>query len=266
MIRHMSALAALVALSLSSVACVAESEADNSSAEVEETSQDVVSRSASFETFEGLDGRHYFHVVAQNGAIVLRSQGYASLASAKDGVLSVLDHGNDKRNFDVLEAANGDYYFNVKANNGQVIATSQLYASRSSADRGASTVRALIRIAQQAPKTAAAPHTERFELVTGEDGQTYFHLRAGNGEIVLASEGYASKAGANDGIESVRSNGVRLDQFDVFATKDGGYALRLLAGNGKTIARGEVYASKSNAERAARRIVELITKNVETME
>ncbi|HVH41462.1 MAG TPA: hypothetical protein VM925_03935 [Labilithrix sp.] len=53
MIRHISALAAVVALSLSSVACLAPTESE--ATEVEETSQDLVSRSAYFETFEGLE-------------------------------------------------------------------------------------------------------------------------------------------------------------------------------------------------------------------
>ena len=196
MIRHISALAAVVALSLSSVACMAPIEEED--VEVEETTQDFVSRSARFETFMGLDGRYYFHLIAGNGENVLRSQGYTALASAENGVASVRANGNDKRNFDVREANNGQFYFNLKAGNGEVIGTSELYVSKSNAERGARTVRALVRLVNEA-SPSAAPRRERFEIFTGEDKKTYFRLRAANGEILLGSQGYTAKASAKEG-------------------------------------------------------------------
>lgn len=259
MFRHISALAVLAALSLSSVACGVESL--NEANEAEETSSEIVSRSASFETFEGLDGRHYFHVLAGNGANLLRSQGYASRGAAEDGIQSVLTTGPNKDGYEILEAANGDYYFNVRASNGQVLGTSQLFASRASADRSATTLRALIRLArQQPPRTKAAPHSERFELFTGEDGKDYFRLRAGNGEILLTSQAYSAKAAAKDGIASVKTNGVVAASFEVVEAS--GYAVNLVAANGEVVARGESYSSKSNATRAVNRMVEILSGDV----
>lgn len=256
MIRHISALAAVVALSLSSVACMAPT--DDEAIEVEETSQDLVSRSAYFETFQGLDGRHYFNLMAGNGENVLRSQGYKALASAKDGITSVLAHGYDKRNFEILEAKNGEFYFNLKANNGEIIGTSELYVSKSNAERGARTVRALVRLANEA-STQDAPRRERFELFTGEDGKAYFRLRAGNGEILLGSQGYTAKSSAKAGIASVQANGADVSRFDVFEAFDGGWGVRLVAANGEVIARGETYSTKSNATRAVRRMAEILS-------
>jgi len=46
----------------------------------------------------------------------------------------------------------------------------------------------------------------RFELYLDGRGEYRFRLKAGNGEIIAVSEGYRSKAGAMNGIESVRSN------------------------------------------------------------
>lgn len=253
MILNKSALAALVALSLSSVACVAEIEPTN---EVEETSQDLVSRSAKFETFQGLDGQWYFHVLAGNGQNVLRSEGYTTRASAENGIESVLANGADARNFDVRQASNGEFYFNLKARNGQVIGTSQLYASKWNAERGAATVRSLVGTAEKSIQ--AAPREPRFELFTGVDGLVYFRLRANNGEIVLASEGYTTKASAKKGIASVKANGVSPSNFEVFEAVDGRWALRLVAANGEIIARGETYASKWNATRAVSQIAKLL--------
>lgn len=258
MIRHISALAAVVALSLSSVACMAPTD---EATEVEETSQDLVSRSAYFETFQGLDGRHYFNLMAANGENVLRSQGYSALASAELGVTSVLANGNDKRNFDVLEANNGDFYFNLKAANGEIIGTSELYASKSNAERGARTVRALVRLANEG-KTQPAPRRERFEIFTGEDNKSYFRLRAGNGEILLGSQGYTAKSSAKSGIASVQANGADASSFDIFEAFDGGWGVNLVAANGEVIARGETYSSKSNATRAVKRMAEILSGKV----
>ena len=263
MIRHMSALAALVALSLSSVACVAESESE--ATQVEETSQDLVSGSAYFESFQGLDGRHYFHLMAKNGEKVLRSQGYASASGAESAVRSVLAHATDARNLDVREARNGDYYFNVKATNGEIIATSQLYSTKSNAQRGARTARALVRLAREELKVVQAPRRERFELFTGEDGKAYFRLRAGNGEILLGSQAYGAERSARDGIASVRENGTDVESFEVFEAGDGGWGVRLVAANGEIVARGESYSTRSNATRAVARIAEILAGNVTTV-
>jgi uncharacterized protein YegP (UPF0339 family) len=256
MILNIRALAVLAALSLSTaVGCTAPTEED---AQAEETNQDLVSRSASFESFQGLDGLWYFHLVAGNGENVLRSQSYTRLSSAESGVASVLANGNDKRQFEVKQASNGDWYFDLKADNGEIIGTSQLYASEAGAERGARTVRALVRLIL-APKTQPAPRVQRFEIFQGEDRKTYFHLRAGNGEIVLSSQGYTAASSAKSGIASVTANGADPSSYEVFETADGEYAIRLLAQNHEVIARSEAYASKSNADRAVARLSEILS-------
>jgi uncharacterized protein YegP (UPF0339 family) len=265
MIRHISAFAALIALSLSAVACAAPTDTQDADAvEAEETESDLVSRSAYFETFQGLDGHYYFNLVAANGQNVLRSQGYTKLASAQNGVAAVLANGFDKRQFEAKQASNGDWYFNLRAANNEIIGTSELYASKSNADRGAVAVRALVRVTRSA--TQAAPRRESFELFKGEDGKAYFHLRAANGEIMLGSQGYTAASSARAGIASVLANGSEASSYEVFATDSGKYAVRLVAANGEVIARGESYASKSNATRAVTRLTEILSGNVKTTE
>lgn len=265
MFAKISAFAAVIALSLSTVACVAPSDEQDAS-EAEETSQEISSSSAYFETFQGLDGHYYFNLVAGNGESVLRSQGYTKLSSAQNGVASVLENGNDKRQFDVKQAKNGDYYFNLTAANGQIIGSSEMYASKANAQRGARTVRALVRLSRNASQ--AAPRRESFELFKGEDGKAYFHLRASNGEIMLGSQGYTSSSSARGGIASVLANGSDAASYEIFETADGGWALRLVAANGEVIARGESYSSKSNATRAVNRLAEILSdsRNVKTTE
>jgi hypothetical protein len=252
---------AVVASSL--VACSA---AEVEESEVGEESSEIVSRSARFETFEGLDGQFYFNLLAGNGENVLRSEGYKSQAGRDAGMAAVVAAGVDAKAYEVLLAKNGEYYFNLKAGNGQVIATSETYTRKSSATRAVRTVRSLINLLGATPESKPAPRQERFELFVGEDRQSYFRLRAGNGEIVLGSEGYSSKASAQNGINSVKQHGASVENYRVVETANGQYSIRLVARNNEIIARGEAYASKSNAERAIRTIAGLLADGAPTAE
>jgi uncharacterized protein YegP (UPF0339 family) len=259
MIRNLSALVALV-LSISTAACTAPVDSDEETTSDELSSQ--ASRTASFETFEGQDGQYYFNLVAANGQNVLRSEGYTELASAKNGIASVLENGQAADQFEVKQADNGDYYFTLEAKNGEVIGNSEMYSTKSNATRGAATVRTLVKIAAEAAH--AAPRAERFELFSGEDQKTYFHLRAANGEIMLGSQGYASMQGARTGIASVLENGVDESAFKIAETADGKWVFRLVAANSEVIARGESYSTKSNATRAVERLTEILSGDVKT--
>lgn len=116
--------------------------------------------------------------------------------------------------------------------------------------------------ASEEPTQASSNATARqasFEIFEGQDGQFYFRLVAGNGENVLRSEGYASKAGAEGGIASVKVNGTSADQYRVAEANDGSYYFNLVAKNGAVIGTSETYVSKSNAQRGADTVRSLIT-------
>jgi uncharacterized protein YegP (UPF0339 family) len=78
----------------------------------------------------------YFRLKAANGQVVLASQGYKDKAGAKNGADSVGKHATDSKNFEKKESSSGKFFFNLKAKNGQVIGSSQMYASASSRDAG----------------------------------------------------------------------------------------------------------------------------------
>src|SRR5438552_552638 len=109
-------------------------DAGDDAAQAEE--QDVKLRSGKFELFQGLDGKFYFHLRAKNGEIVLQSQAYASKSSAQKGVSSVELNGQKAANFQVRPAADGQYYFVLRANNSKVVGLGQTYASKSDAQHG----------------------------------------------------------------------------------------------------------------------------------
>ncbi len=85
----------------------------------------------------------------------------------------------------------------------------------------------------------------KFEINLAKDGQFYFNLKAGNGEIILTSEMYKAKASCTNGIESVRKNSQDLDKFETREAKDGRGYFVLKATNGQEIGRSQYYKSDS---------------------
>jgi uncharacterized protein YegP (UPF0339 family) len=217
--------------------------------------QDVTEAAGRFELFTGEDGQRYFQLLAGNGEQLLRSEGYTSLSGAKNGVDSVKRNGVAADNYRVLEAVNGEYYFNLVAQNGEIIATGETYKTLAAAERAVETLTRVVEGASTAELDATGP---RFESFVGADGQSYFRLRAGNGEIVLQSEGYASPSGAEAGMDAVEANGTVPDNYVILEAANGQHYFNLVAANHEIIGRGELYVSKYNAQRGAETVRRII--------
>ncbi|RZM22688.1 MAG: DUF1508 domain-containing protein [Pedobacter sp.] len=87
------------------------------------------------------NGEFQFNLHAGNGQVILSSEGYTSKAGCENGINSVRNHAQDDANFDRKTASNGKSYFNLKASNGQVIGSSEMYESTSSRDAGIASVK-----------------------------------------------------------------------------------------------------------------------------
>jgi len=85
----------------------------------------------------------------------------------------------------------------------------------------------------------------KFEVYEDKAGEFRFRLKAGNGEIVLTSEGYKSKSSAMNGIESVKTNAGDPGMFDSKETKGGKFRFSLKAKNHQVIGTSENYNSAS---------------------
>lgn len=83
----------------------------------------------------------------------------------------------------------------------------------------------------------------KFEIFCDKAGEYRFRLKAGNGQIILASEGYTSKDGCENGIESVKENSQDENRYDISETANGGVKFNLKAGNGQVIGTSEVYTT-----------------------
>lgn len=87
----------------------------------------------------------------------------------------------------------------------------------------------------------------KFHLKQAADGQLHFNLLAGNGEIILSSELYKTKASALAGIESVRKNSQREGAFEIKAAASGKFHFVLKATNGQEVGSSQLYASEAGA-------------------
>ncbi len=85
----------------------------------------------------------------------------------------------------------------------------------------------------------------KFQLKKAKNGKIYFNLLATNGEIILTSQMYASKATAKKGIASVQTNAVNADQFDRRVNKSGKHYFVLKAKNHQVIGNSEAYSGKA---------------------
>lgn len=108
--------------------------------------------------------------------------------------------------------------FDLKAGNGEVIATSEVYTTRAACMNGIASVRKNAAVAKMEDQTAEGFETvtnPKFEMYVDKAGEFRFRLKARNGEIIAVSEGYKAKASCLNGIESVRKNAPEAEVVEV---------------------------------------------------
>ena len=88
----------------------------------------------------------------------------------------------------------------------------------------------------------------KFECYKDKAGEFRFRLKAGNGNTILSSEGYKSKSGCTNGIESVRKNSQDPDRFVKKETDSGKFRFNLTAKNSQTIGTSQNYSSESGCD------------------
>ena len=109
----------------------------------------------------------------------------------------------------VVRAVPSGIKFDLKATNGEVIATSEVYKSKTSCLGGVKSVAKNAPVANVEDQTVegwkkvACP---KFEMYQDKAGEFRFRLKATNGQVIATSEGYASKASCENGIASVKKN------------------------------------------------------------
>lgn len=111
----------------------------------------------------------------------------------------------------VVRKTNTGVKFDLKAGNGEVIATSEVYSSEDACKKGIASVQKNAPVAGVEDQTVAdfekVKHP-KFEVYNDKAGEFRFRLKATNGEIIAVSEGYTAMKSCLNGIESVKKNAV----------------------------------------------------------
>lgn len=109
----------------------------------------------------------------------------------------------------VIKTTNTGIKFDLKAGNGEVIATSEVYSSEAACKNGIESVKKNAPIAAVEDQTKEGFVTEKnpkFEVYTDKAGEFRFRLKATNGQVIATGEGYKALASCMNGIESIKKN------------------------------------------------------------
>ena len=105
--------------------------------------------------------------------------------------------------FEITKTKGGEFRFALKASNGQVILTSEIYKDKTGVKNGIESVK------------KNSPEDGRYERKTAKDGSPYFVLKAANGQIIGQSEMYSTPTAMENGSASVKKNGPDSDIVDL---------------------------------------------------
>ena len=108
----------------------------------------------------------------------------------------------------IVRRTNTGVKFDLKAANGEVIASSEVYTTERACRKGIQSVmnNCIGEIEDQTVENYTALKNPKFEIYTDNAGEYRFRLKAKNGQIIAASEGYKKKSSCLNGIESIRKN------------------------------------------------------------
>ncbi len=108
----------------------------------------------------------------------------------------------------VMRKTNTGIKFDLKAGNGEVIATSEVYKAEASCKKGIQSVKnsCVGEIEDQTVEGYAVQKHPKFEVYLDKKGEYRFRLKARNGQVVAVSEGYKTKPSCLNGIESIKKN------------------------------------------------------------
>lgn len=219
-----------------------------------------------------------YHLKASNGEILFVSETYTT----RDGVLKAIDAV--KRNLEngdvrIFADKHGNYKFKLVSKNYRVLAISANYSTEKGATRASESFKSFalkadivdIEYEDVDLKTATPINVNLKDTKNGGkfivevfDGEYSWDLKASNGQILAQAEGYTSKAGCMNSIESFKK-AVAEASFKCVKDKNGNFQYKLYTSSGRVCAVGEAYSSKTSAESAAQSVASFY-KNAEVVE
>ncbi len=214
-----------------------------------------------------------YHLKASNGEILFVSETYTT----RDGVIKGIDAV--KRNLEtgdvkIFADKHGNYKFKLVSRNYRVLAISANYSNEKGATRASESFKNFavkadivdIEYEDVDLKTATPIEVNLKDAKTGGkyivevfDGEYSWDLKASNGQILAQSDGYTSKSGCMNSIESFKK-AIEEGSFKCVKDKNGNFAYKLYGASGRVCAVGEAYPSKTSAESAAQSVASYYKK------
>ena len=100
----------------------------------------------------------------------------------------------------------------------------------------------------------------KFQIIRGENGKYYFRLRTGDGDVILQSESYAVRAGAEKGIDVVRLSVYQDEKFKRKISLDGKYYFDIVSIDGDILGTSKLYESLQGCENGIFAVKDLVPK------
>ena len=214
-----------------------------------------------------------YHLKASNGEILFVSETYTT----RDGVIKGIDAVN--RNLEtgdvkIFADKHGNYKFKLVSRNYRVLAISANYSNEKGATRASESFKNFavkadivdIEYEDVDLKTATPIDVNLKDVKTGGkfivevfDGEYSWDLKASNGQILAQAEGYTSKSGCMNSIESFKK-AIEEGSFKCVKDKSGNFAYKLYTSSGRVCAVGEAYPTKTSAESAAQSVASYYKK------
>lgn len=242
--RNINSLITVLALSFASLsvtACATSGDAGDEYADAESNA----TTPGKVDLWKATDGQFHFRVVSGNGRTLLSSEAYTSRTGALNGVLSVLDNGVDPAMYQVNKTASGKYNLRLRAANYEIIAFTQAYSTKSSATRAiTSCVNAVTSYLDKVESNTSGARVEVLE----SDAGFRFNLHAKNGQVVLSSESYTTKAAAWNGAFAIQDAAALEGSFEIKTSTDNRYYFTLTAENGQVVGTSQLYTSRAAAQ------------------
>lgn len=190
-----------------------------------------------------------FTCIAPNHEKLGQSENYNNLADAESAIQALQKWGKQTKDdpkglrAEVLASKGEKHYFVIKSGNNKIIFKSEIYASKSNANRGVEDLKKNV-----AKTVKRAPRAFVQKSDNAKKQQYYFSVVAANYEKQGQSEMYTDAAGAKNGIKSLVEWAKGTTPAEVKAAK-GGHTFSIKAANNKIILHGEVYTTKEAAEK-----------------
>ncbi|TWP25123.1 DUF1508 domain-containing protein [Apibacter muscae] len=101
-----------------------------------------------FEIFKDKSGAFRFRLKAKNGEVILASEGYTQKTNCQKGVSSVKRNAKNEDRFELKQSSNSKWFFNLKAGNGQVVGTSEMFENETNVKNGVKSVMSTAAVAE----------------------------------------------------------------------------------------------------------------------